>query len=100
MPNPIRLTYPARSPRIISGYITAYPVQPVETTLAQAVGDQPILLVLDNWEHLVDACATLADMLLRACSGLRILATSRQILGVSGEVTLAVPGLALPARDG
>ena len=44
-----------------------------------------LLLVLDNCEHLVDACAGLAVALLGSCPGLRVLATSREVLGVPGE---------------
>jgi non-specific serine/threonine protein kinase len=65
--------------------------------IASAVGKRPALLVLDNCEHLVEACASLADALLHGCPALRILATSRQALGVSGEKVWAVPPLALPA---
>ena len=55
------------------------------------------LLILDNCEHLVAACAVLAEHLLGACSELRILATSREPLRVPGEVTWRVPSLTLPA---
>jgi predicted ATPase/DNA-binding CsgD family transcriptional regulator len=55
------------------------------------------LLVLDNCEHLVDACAALADSLLRALPEVRLLATSREPLGVAGEVSWPVPPLAVPA---
>jgi predicted ATPase/DNA-binding CsgD family transcriptional regulator len=54
------------------------------------------LLVLDNCEHLVAACAALVDVLLQSCPELRILATSRQSLGVAGETIWRVPSLALP----
>ncbi len=54
------------------------------------------LLILDNCEHLVAACAALAEYLLGACSGLSILATSREPLRVPGEVTWRVPSLTLP----
>ncbi len=54
------------------------------------------LLVLDNCEHLIGACAGLAQGLLGGCRGLQILATSQQRLGVSGEVVWPVPPLALP----
>ncbi len=57
-----------------------------------------VLVVLDNCEHLVDECARIADRLLRACPGLRILATSREPLGVAGETAWAVPPLPLPER--
>jgi predicted ATPase/DNA-binding SARP family transcriptional activator len=60
-----------------------------------------LLLVLDNCEHLREACAQLAMRLLESCPGLRILATSREVLGVPGEVDHPVPPLALtkPADD-
>jgi predicted ATPase/DNA-binding SARP family transcriptional activator len=57
------------------------------------------LLVLDNCEHLVDACAELVDTILRGCPELRILATSREALGVKGERAWLVPPLSLPAED-
>jgi hypothetical protein len=55
-----------------------------------------VLLILDNCEHLVEGCAELADTLLRACSELRILATSREPLRVAGESNWQVPSLSLP----
>jgi predicted ATPase/DNA-binding SARP family transcriptional activator len=58
-----------------------------------------LLLVLDNCEHLADACAALADRLLRACPELTILATSREALGVAGERAWLVPALSLPDTD-
>jgi predicted ATPase/DNA-binding SARP family transcriptional activator/DNA-binding CsgD family transcriptional regulator len=57
------------------------------------------LLVFDNCEHLVEATASLADALLSSCPKLRILATSREPLGVPGEVVWAVPPLSLPGGD-
>jgi predicted ATPase/DNA-binding CsgD family transcriptional regulator len=65
-------------------------------TLSEHLGGRQALLVLDNCEHLLDACAVLAGAVLRACPGVRILATSRQALGVTGEVTVAVPPLPVP----
>jgi non-specific serine/threonine protein kinase len=59
--------------------------------------DRRVLLVLDNCEHLVEACASLVDSLLRSCSGLRVLATSREPLGVTGEAVWPVPALTVPA---
>jgi predicted ATPase/DNA-binding SARP family transcriptional activator len=55
-----------------------------------------VLLILDNCEHLLDACAQLADALLRNCPSLKILATSREPLGITGEAQYHVPPLALP----
>ena len=62
--------------------------------------DRRVLLVLDQCEHLADACAVMADGLLRACPSLRIIATSRHVLGVTGEVTVAVPPMTVPAGGG
>jgi predicted ATPase/DNA-binding SARP family transcriptional activator len=59
-----------------------------------AIGGEPVLLVLDNCEHLVDGCAELAEALLRACPRLTILATSREALGVASETAWLVPPLA------
>jgi non-specific serine/threonine protein kinase len=68
-------------------------------TLREFLRDREILLLLDNCEHLVAACAELAVTLLDACPGLRVLATSRQSLGVTGEVVWAVPALSLPPAE-
>ncbi|MEW2511189.1 AAA family ATPase [Streptomyces sp. NPDC046870] len=57
------------------------------------------LLVLDNCEHLVEACARLTDALLRAAPGLRVLATSRQPLGIAGEEVFPVEPLPVPDAD-
>jgi predicted ATPase/DNA-binding XRE family transcriptional regulator len=55
-----------------------------------------ILLILDNCEHLLEACAQLADTLLKNCPNLKILATSRESLGITGEAVYSVPSLGLP----
>jgi predicted ATPase len=65
--------------------------------LAAHVADKGILLLLDNCEHLVEACAALARGLLEAGPRLRVLATSREVLGVPGEVVWPIPPLAVPA---
>ncbi len=64
-------------------------------TLAQFLLDRQLLLVLDNCEHLLDACATLAVALLGACPQLTILATSREPIKVAGELTWRVAPLSL-----
>ncbi|HEV2759512.1 MAG TPA: BTAD domain-containing putative transcriptional regulator, partial [Acidimicrobiales bacterium] len=64
--------------------------------VARHLADRSILLVMDNCEHLVDACAALADAVLRTASPVTILATSREPLGVPGETTWPVPPLAPP----
>ena len=67
-------------------------------SLADHLQNRQVLLVLDGCEHLADACAVMADALLRGCPGLRIIATSRHVLGVAGEVTIAVPPMTVPAE--
>ena len=58
--------------------------------------NDPLLLVLDNCEHLVEAVAHLTDRLLRAAPDARVLTTSREPLGLAGEVAWSIPGLAVP----
>ena len=67
--------------------------------VAQAVGRQRMLLVLDNCEHVVEAAAQLTEAVLRACSAVSIIATSREPLRVEGEQIYPVPPLAVPARE-
>ncbi|GGK64665.1 SARP family transcriptional regulator [Planomonospora parontospora subsp. parontospora] len=64
--------------------------------LVAALTGRSVLLVLDNCEHVVDDAARLADRLLSACPGVRVLATSREALGITGEVLCPVPPLELP----
>ena len=68
--------------------------------LIEYVASKRLLLVLDNCEHLLDACAVLADAVLREAPSLRILATSRQPLGVAGETVIQVGPLSVPDADG
>lgn len=70
---------------------------PVDRLIA-AVRDRAQLLVLDNCEHMIDAAAEFADRLLGECHRLRILATSREPLGITGEALWQVEPLALPAE--
>jgi non-specific serine/threonine protein kinase len=70
------------------------PHRPLEVTLVDFLRPRQALMVLDNCEHLVGACAELTALLLRECPHLRVLATSRQSLGLSGEVVWRVPPLA------
>jgi predicted ATPase/DNA-binding CsgD family transcriptional regulator len=73
------------------------PGRPVADTLVEAVGGRSLLVVLDNCEHLIGACAKLADALLRGCPNLALLATSREPLGIDGERVYRVPSLDTPA---
>ncbi|MFI7707363.1 ATP-binding protein [Nonomuraea sp. NPDC049480] len=64
--------------------------------VADHLRDKQALVIFDNCEHLVGECAVLADMLLRAAPEVRILATSRHVLGIAGEHAVPVPTLPLP----
>ena len=72
------------------------PRRPLLETLVDRLRSKRLLLVLDNCEHLLNACATLAVALLKACFNLRILATSREAIGITGESIFQVPSLATP----
>ncbi len=74
------------------------PDQPGRSTLDALLrfgGDRNLLVVLDNCEHLLDACAALVIVILGACPGVTLLATSREPIGVPGEATRQVPSLSL-----
>ena len=73
------------------------PGRPVLDTLVDAVGQQRLLVVLDNCEHVINACAKLADALLRNCPDITLLATSREPLSIDGEIVHRVPSLITPA---
>ena len=72
------------------------PSRPLTDTLVDYLRDKVMLLVVDNCEHLVEAAARLADMLLDSCPRLRVLATSREALGIVGEMNWPVQSLSLP----
>lgn len=72
--------------------------EPLDRLIA-ALREREALLVLDNCEHVIEAAADFAHRLLGACRGLRILATSREPLGITGEALRPVPPLALPEED-
>ena len=73
--------------------------QPIDVTLVDHLRSRQILLVLDNCEHLVAACAQLAGQFLSACPDLKVLATSREALGIPGEVAWRIPTLSLPRPE-
>jgi len=75
------------------------PDHDVVSAIAAVVDNQHLCLVLDNCEHLVDAAAKAAEALLLRCPRLHVLATSREPLGIGGEVIWPVPPLALPPSD-
>ena len=68
-------------------------------TMVSRLCERSTFVILDNCEHLVDACAALAESLLKGCAGVSVLATSREALGVSGEQAWLVPPLSLPAAS-
>jgi predicted ATPase len=72
------------------------PGVPVSQSLLDALRPKALLLILDNCEHLLAACAELADTITRCCPRVKILATSREALGISGETVYRVPSLSTP----
>jgi predicted ATPase/class 3 adenylate cyclase len=69
---------------------------PILAALTDFLRTRTLLLVLDNCEHLIEACARLAEELLKACPKIHILASSRETLGISGEAVYRVPSLGVP----
>src|SRR6185369_3255568 len=95
------LDQPSLIPSAISqalGYIEKNNLSP-EERLIEGISNKRILLVLDNCEHLIEDVAPLASSLLSACSRLKILITSREALGISGEWLYSVPALELPKEN-
>jgi predicted ATPase/class 3 adenylate cyclase len=75
------------------------PGRPALEALTDALALQEVLVVVDNCEHLIGGCAKTAEAIVRRCPRVRLLATSREPLGVGGEVIYRVPSLSLPAPD-
>ncbi len=96
------LSDPALVPQAVAQAlgVREQPGRSVTQTLSDYLASRRTLLILDNCEHLVDAAASFADALLESCPTLRVLATSREPLGVAGEFLWAVPPLSLPGGDG
>jgi predicted ATPase/class 3 adenylate cyclase len=72
------------------------PGRPILDVLRDYLRAKVLLLVLDNCEHLIEACAQLVEALIRAAPSLRILASSREALGIAGETAYRVPSLTVP----
>ena len=70
--------------------------RPLDAVLAEHVKDRRLLVLLDNCEHVVDACASLVNLLLRAGAGVTLIASSREPLRVAGEQVYPVPTMRLP----
>ncbi len=92
------LSDPALIPQAIATVlgVKEEPGQPILQTLLRWLKSKRLLLLLDNGEHLLAACARFADTVLKQCPEVRLLVTSREALGVSGEQTYRVPSLGLP----
>ena len=73
--------------------------RPLRQLLADELQDRQLLLLLDSCEHLVEACRALAEPLLRACPGLTMLATSRELLRVPGERVWPIPAMVVPGPE-
>jgi predicted ATPase/DNA-binding SARP family transcriptional activator len=95
-------------PGLVAGHIAATlgieagsraPADAVRDSLRDVARDSEMLLVLDNCEHVIGACAAIVDLILRDCERARFLTTSREALGVAGERAWLVPVLSLPASD-
>ncbi|HYW89766.1 MAG TPA: hypothetical protein VFB50_18475, partial [Chloroflexota bacterium] len=70
--------------------------RPLLAALVERIGEEHVLLVLDNCEHVLEASAALVAALLAACPRLSVLTTSREALGIAGELVREVPALAVP----
>jgi predicted ATPase/class 3 adenylate cyclase len=79
--------------------VPVQPGHPAMDTLLDALVPQDVLIVVDNCEHLIGACAKIADAILRRCPRVHLLATSREPLGIAGEIIYRVPSLSLPGPD-
>ncbi|MGE5223604.1 MAG: adenylate/guanylate cyclase domain-containing protein [Omnitrophica WOR_2 bacterium] len=92
------LTDPARVPQQVTAALglREEPNRPIQDYLASYLQSRQTLLVLDNCEHVLDACTRLAELLLHDCLRLKIIASSREPLGVAGEAVFRVPSLSFP----
>lgn len=96
---------PVSDPALVPGAVCSVlsmrqvPGEDVAETLARNVGDRRLLIILDNCEHLIAACAALASALLRRCPAVVLLATSREPLGLDGETAYRVPSLPFPDEE-
>ena len=75
------------------------PGRPLVETLANFLYQKTVLLILDNCEHVLDACIGVVVTLLTKCPNLRILTTSREVLNVEGEATYQMPALSFPEQE-
>lgn len=96
---------PVGDPEVIPGTIAALfgvradQNRSLRTALLDYLREKQLMLILDNCEHLIDGCAEIADTILRACPQVRLLASSREALGIDGELPFYVPSLAVPGLE-
>jgi predicted ATPase/class 3 adenylate cyclase len=95
------LSDPDAVPSVISGTLGIAPQagRAALEALVDALAPQDMLIVLDNCEHLIDACAKTADAIVRRCPRVHLVATSREPLGINGETIYRVPSLSLPGSE-
>lgn len=98
----VRLRDPALVPQAVAAALDLrdQSTRAPETVLTEYLGTRHLLLVLDNCEHVLDACSRLVHTLLAATPDLRVLATSRESLRIQAECVWPVPPLTVPATDG
>jgi predicted ATPase len=89
---------PALVPQTVAALlgVREEPGRALAKTLADYLRPKSLLLILDNCEHLIEACAQLAETFLRACPNVKVLATSREAFGIPGETSFRVPSLVSP----
>src|SRR5260221_8224334 len=93
---------PLADPALVTHTIAAtlglreQPRRTIQDVLLDYLRTKTMLLILDNCEHLIETCAQLADTMLRAAPGLKIVVSSRELLGIAGETAYRVPSLPLP----
>lgn len=94
-----RLSDAALAPQAVAAVLglREQPGRALPETIAEHLQARQVLLVLDNCEHLISACADLVTVLLRSCPQIRVLATSREGLRVPGEIIYRVPSLSVPS---
>lgn len=92
------LADPSLVPATLAGVLglRESPLEPIVDTVVGYLASRRALVTLDNCEHLIESCATLAARLVQGCQRLTLMATSREPLRVEGETTMPVPPLALP----
>ncbi|PWV49232.1 BTAD domain-containing putative transcriptional regulator [Nocardiopsis sp. L17-MgMaSL7] len=98
LPDALATALDLRGQAVFQTRAAVLPLSPLERAVS-FLGERSGLIVLDNCEHVVDAAARLVEVLLTRCPDLRVLVTSREPLGVGGEILLPVPSLDQPPED-